>query len=54
MDNQPSVSKIPNSIKPIIKTNSNLSNLIRNHLRIHCIMCSTQQRRITTSEYKTR
>ncbi|EPZ3030133.1 hypothetical protein [Pectobacterium atrosepticum] len=33
MDNKPSVSKIPNSIKPIIKTNSNLTN----HLRIHCI-----------------
>lgn len=37
MDNKPSVSKIPNNIKPIIKTNSNLTNLIRNHLRIHCI-----------------
>lgn len=37
MGNQPSLSKIPNSIKPIIKINSNLSNLIRNCLRIHCI-----------------
>ncbi|WP_141008364.1 hypothetical protein [Escherichia coli] len=37
MDNKPSVSKIPNNIKPIIKTNSNVTNLIRNHLRIHCI-----------------
>ncbi|HAW0405091.1 TPA: hypothetical protein JLJ34_000043 [Escherichia coli] len=37
MDNQPSASKIPSSIQPIIKTNSNLTNLISNHLRIHCI-----------------
>lgn len=37
MDNQSSASKIPSSIQPIIKTNSNLTNLISNHLRINCI-----------------